>query len=470
MTIVQGLIASIGGAGTPAQFVGSEWAFDGNDTSRGFAGANGWWTSSVNSGGLNTYSTFSNPAPAWNTITYEDNTTGHTYDFTGTQWMASSALQDTGKINTWLNNTASIDMWFYPTSNNVSIISLTNTVNTISGYHATLLEINSIGNLVGRWWPHGSDPSKPPGLTSSNAVTLNAWNHAYLRIDQGLLFMSLNGQGQFGSTPTDFSGPGQTSTYVVIGQEDTTCVAASAPFQGKIGRIVIRDDVGGSSWTTLRSKYVAWANTYTSGTPPVEGTNATWGTSTIVGSHQTWPPGTPGPSHGAVLANGAYVDVPAELKKGSWTVEIVAELNPQSFWATVFGNESFNDSTGYVAYFGNGGVSEFNVGRPGAVNTYDLTGLTGSRSYWAFVNDGNTITLYCNGTVVNPASTGFSQPTLGGPNSIYFAARHLNNGTGYTDTCYMTLYKYIISDTALNGTAITASYASLYDTYGLPTP
>lgn len=466
MSSIQGIIASIS-AGTvaPPVFVGSWWAFDGDDLNRGFAGYNGWWSSSVNGGGLNTPSIFSNPAPAWNTITYANGTSGHTYDFNGTQWMSSSALQDTSKANTWLNNAASIDMWFYPTANDVQIMSESSNTDVVSGYHATILEINSSGNLVGRFWPFGSGPGQPPALTSSNTVTLNAWNHVYMRIDQGTLYMSLNDIGQYSLSATTYIGPGASSTYFIIGLADGTRVASDNPFQGKIGKITIRDDAGGTSYSTDRSKYIPTPKTFESGIPPAAGTNANWSGATIVGSHTVWPPGTPGSQTGVIISSGTYIDVPVTLNKDSCTVEIVAELFPTQFWATMWGNDSWTAGQGYVAYFN--GASTLNTGSPNGAASLNLNTIAiGDRAHWVFTFSGSTVVVYRNGTALTTQS--FTAPTAVPFNDMYIGARHNNDGVGPTDFCPGTYYYFKVSDTVLDSTAVTAKYDSIKGNYGLP--
>jgi hypothetical protein len=466
MSIIQGIIASISaGVATPA-YVPSVWTFSGDDAFRtvtgGDAGTPNNWLSDIS--GWLTNGSVSNPAPAWNTITYANGTTGHTYDFTGTEYLYSPIL--TGALDAWTSGDIAVGMWFYPTANNIQVLAETNNIDLVSGYHCSILEIDSSNKMVGRFWPFGSDPSKPPAIISTDSVNLNAWNYVHLRSIGGSLYMGLNGVSQgYGSGLAAYAGPGPTSTRFAIGPGDTTSVSNSNPFQGKIGQIRISDTDIGDWYATERSKYIPTPKTFESGIPPAAGTNANWSGATIVGSHTVWPPGTPGSQTGVIISSGTYIDVPVTLNKDSCTVEIVAELFPTQFWATMWGNDSWTAGQGYAAYFN--GASTLNTGSPTGTASLNLNTIAiGDRAHWVFTFSGSTVVVYRNGTALTTQS--FTAPTSVPFNDMYIGARHNNDGVGPTDFCPGTYYYFKVSDTVLDGTAVTAKYDSIKGNYGLP--
>lgn len=404
MTIIQGLIASIstgaGGGGPPPP----------TNADFFWAGDQDFWLAF---GGINANSIFSNPAPANPSYTYLDGSyTGKTRNFTGTEWMISTNL---GIGNAWQSNANAItvDLWFYPTANNIQILSELGEQTISASYHYTVLEIDSSGYLKGRFY-NGTP------MTSSTTVTLNQWNHAYITEDnQGGHTMELNGVGTGVVNPVYFrSSPGATSEYFAIGISDGTNMGVSNPFQGKIGYLNIRDYVASSTYSSTVNKF----------RPAVINTTLSLG----------------------------Y----------SWTVEIIAEVTPTQFWATLWGNEIYDTASGHFAYFNS--TTNLAVGSPLGVNNYTVANI-GSRTHWAFTHEnGMGISVYKNGVLVTPDSTAYVQPLPAG-NILLIGARHQNSGIGTTDPCPGTyFYHNINSSTALDATAIQASYDSLKTTYGLP--
>lgn len=239
MTIIQGLIASISaGAGSTPPPTGADFFW---------AGDQDWW---IAFGGVSSNSIFSNPAPANPAYTYPDGSyTGKTRDFTGTEWMISMNL---GIGGAWQNNANAItvDLWFYPTANNIQILSELGEQTISSGYHYTVLEIDSSGYLKGRFY-NGTP------MTSSTTVYLNQWNHAYITEDnQGGHVLELNGVGTGAQNPVYFrSSPGVTSEYFAIGYQDITAMVTTNPFQGKIGYLNIHDYVASSTYANTVGKF-----------------------------------------------------------------------------------------------------------------------------------------------------------------------------------------------------------------------
>ena len=406
MTIIQGLIASIGGVGTPPP----PPPYNGTDFF--WAGDQDFWMAF---GGIQGNSLFSNPAPGNPAYTYPDGSyTGKTRNFSGSEWMISTNL---GIGNAWVpnNNAISINYWFWPTANNIQLLSELGVQDPSSGFHYTILEIDSGGYIKARFW----NGFGTQAITSNNTVILNQWNHVYFAEDtQGGHIFELNGIATNSQTYYTRQTPGATQEYFAVGISDGTNMVTSNPFQGKIGYLTISDYVKGSTYAGEVNKF----------RPPYINTGITLGT--------------------------------------SWTIEIIAELNPTQYWATFWGNENYNAGLGHFAYFN--GPASLNVGSIAGQNAYNVADI-GTKGYWAFTHqDGGGISLYRNGVLVNPNVTGYVQPFPAG-NTLLIGARHQNSGAGTTDLLPGTYYYTNVNNsTALDATAILASYNSIKGTYGLP--
>jgi hypothetical protein len=201
-------------------------------------------------GGLQSNSVYSNPAPANPSYTYPDGSyTGKTRDFTGTQWMISMNL---GIGGAWPSNVIAINLWFYPTANNVQIMSELNTQDTGAGYHYSMLEIDSNNHIRARFY----DGFGTRSLTSTNTVTLNQWNHIYFSEDiSGNHTFQLNLYATTGLEVYIRSSSGASSEYFAVGLSDSTNMVTSNPFQGKLGYITIADYVNGSTFTNTRARF-----------------------------------------------------------------------------------------------------------------------------------------------------------------------------------------------------------------------
>ena len=402
---IQTVVGRTGGGGGPPPVTGKDffWSAD-NDT----------WLAL---GGYYTTGLFSNPAPASAAYTYPDGSyTGVTRTFSGSEYLISPNL---GIGGAWPTNTITIDLWFYPTANNVQILSELNAQDPGAGYHYTVLELDSSGYVKAMFWQNA-----PQGfsqiITSASPVELNKWNHIYFTEDaQGGHTLELNGVGTGVQNPVyTRSGPGSTTEYFAIGISDATYMVATNRFQGKVGYLSINDYVVPSTYSNTVNRF----------RPAYSDTGITLGT--------------------------------------SWTVEIIAELTPTSFWATLWGNENYFANLGHFAYFTS--TSNLNVGSPAGTDTYNVSGIE-QKGYWAFTHtDGGGVNVYRNGVLITPSSSGYVQPFPAG-NTLLIGARHNNDGTGTTDVCAGNYYYNAINNsTALDATAIQASYDSLKGTYGLP--
>ena len=244
MTIIQGLLATIStgaGGGGPPPYAGTEFAWFGDQDA---------WSAL---GGFQSNSVFSNPAPANPAYTYPDNSyTGKTRNFTGLEWMISMNLG--GFANAWTTNTIGINFWFYPTANNVQLMSELDQQNDgLSSFHYSVLEISSTGNIKARFWQ-----STTPGqvITSTNTVILNQWNHIYFAEDsQGGHLFELNGVATNSQIYYTRATPGSNTEYFAIGISDPQSMVTTGRFQGKIGYLTIADYVNGSTYSATVNRF-----------------------------------------------------------------------------------------------------------------------------------------------------------------------------------------------------------------------
>lgn len=430
--------------------------FDGDDTNRGLSGANGWW---IVNNSVYAASLFSTTPATWNSVTYADGSAGHTYDFDGTQWMIGPGI---GNQNT---NELTINLWFYPTANNVQILSELGAQDISSGYHYSVFEIDASGYVHGRYWPNSA-----PGLSTANTVTLNEWNHIYFQQNSsGYTILVLNnGQANI-TTTTARQGPG--TSYFAFGYTDTTSLVTTNAYQGKIGHFEYVNNSGTqSNYNALKSKYIPVPTSYSLGGANTIVGNS-WNGSSIIGTYSTWPPGAVHAGTGVIMVNGTYLEMPVKLASESWTVQLLAELAPASTWATIFGSEAYFANTGYLAVFqntdpGTGAVTDtLTMGSPNASANFALGANFRDRALWAFVRDGTSMTVYRNGVSV-ATSTG-AAPTSVGNSNLLIGARHTNDGTGATDFCNLTLYYAKVDATPIAQADLAANYTALASTYGI---
>lgn len=229
-----------GGGGGGATLVAS---FDGDDPTRGFSGQNGWW---VINGAFSNYSLFSSPEPAWNPISYANSTSGHTYDFTGTEYMIGPPMW-----NGALTSAFTVNFWFYPTSYDCQLVSEYGTRDPSSGYHYTMLELDSSGFVLARSWANNAASR----LTSQVAVNLNAWNHVHYRGNtSGFYELSVNNNPYVAGTFAPRTGPAD--SVFAFGVQDATNINTTNRFQGKIGYFGYQnDELGASMWSSLAPRY-----------------------------------------------------------------------------------------------------------------------------------------------------------------------------------------------------------------------
>ena len=163
-----------------------------------------------------------------------------------------------------------------------------------------------------------------------------------------------------------------------------------------------------------------------------------------------------------------YISVPYNIASNTVTVEVIASFNPTSFWGAIWGNEIYNDSGGYLAYVP--GSTDISYGIPNSETTVTITESNSIRQ-WIFVINGTQGSLFLNGSQVGTTDT-ISNQTLFATSEFYFGARHLNDGTGSTDTMNNAdlgpvFYQMRVYNKALSGAEITQNYNAVKGTYGL---
>jgi hypothetical protein len=163
-----------------------------------------------------------------------------------------------------------------------------------------------------------------------------------------------------------------------------------------------------------------------------------------------------------------YISVPYNIASNTVTVEVVASFNPTSFWGSIWGNEIFDSSRGYVAYVD--GSTNISYGIPNGETAVAITESYAIR-HWIFVINGTQSSVFLNGSQVGTTGT-IDNQTLFATNDFYFGARHNNDGTGSCDymnnaAFYPIFYQMRVYNKALSGAEITQNYNAVKDTYGI---
>ena len=202
--------------------IGGQYTFNGTPTS--------WATTNATS---TTYGAF----------TYPNESSGSLHTLTGSQYLMSGNIGN----NTVLN----INLWFYPTANNLIIMGEMGQAAENSAWHYSMLDIDNTNHLRGRLWSF-------VGATSTGTVTLNAWNHAYLYYNSvtSSVGLSLNNE----TAVTINTGARQLSdtseTYLGIGVLDSQNMSSSTRYRGKFADLVIDTTLTGSNYTASKTKYI----------------------------------------------------------------------------------------------------------------------------------------------------------------------------------------------------------------------
>jgi hypothetical protein len=165
----------------------------------------------------------------------------------------------------------------------------------------------------------------------------------------------------------------------------------------------------------------------------------------------------------AMVANTSYnLAVP-------FTVEVIANITATSFWSTLFGNESYLASLGWMAYW----ASSTQISIGGVTSKYNLYNVTANsgaiRQFIITVDATPSLKLYINGTLQNSVSTGYNSAQSPAATGLNFGSRHPNAGTSGTptDVAIGTYYQMRAYNIALSQAQVTANYNAVKTTYGI---
>lgn len=198
---------------------------------------------------------------------------------------------------------------------------------------------------------------------------------------------------------------------------------------------------------------------------PPNGSSTAWADISGNGNHATVTGTT---SYASANGGGIITNTTSYIKTSynlgtNFTLSMACSLNPSGYWATVWGNENWYGSKGYLAYLGSS--TSLTTGSPSGGATYSISGI-GSVNIWDFVVSGTALTIYKNGTSVYSGT--ISAPSGGLSNTgLYFGSRHVNDGTGFSDTCPGTYYSMRVYNRALTSTEISSNFGVLRGSYGL---
>ncbi len=322
------------------------------------------------------------------------------------------------------------------------------------------------GNGTGMRWEVGAGQS----VTGTNNLTAGVWYHFTGVYDGTTARLYRNGVLEASANLTSTT---TTTASVVMGAFDNT---GTYPFNGNIAiaRFYTRPLSASEVLQNYNSTKIRFAELVTSGlmanlaVAPTTGNS--WTDISGNGNHATLK-GNPTYNSeygGGITTSFPNYDATSYIQTGynlgsSFTISIASRLNPSSYWATLWGNESYNAGKGYFAYLPYGG--SISIGSPSGTASYTAAGI-GSLALWDFVVNGTALTIYKNGTSVYTGT--FTAPSGGpGTTGLYFGARHLNDGSSYTDPCPGTYYSMRVYNRALNSAEITTNFGVLRGSYGL---
>ena len=166
-----------------------------------------------------------------------------------------------------------------------------------------------------------------------------------------------------------------------------------------------------------------------------------------------------------------YISVPYNIASNTVTVEVVASFNPTSFWGSIWGNEIYNTSGGYLAYMNSS--TEISYGIPNSETMVTITESNAIR-HWIFTINGTQASLFLNGSQIGTTAT-IDNQTLFATGGFQFGSRFaLNDGTGFGDTMnnsdsalYPVFYQMRLYNRALSTSEVIQNYNAIKGTYGI---
>lgn len=413
MSIIQGVIASMGKAAPPPPppYYGTDFWFDPELATTG--GSDGWWQFNGTATGQMSFS----GNPTRDLYAFNDGTSTHVYAFDGANYMISPQLTTTGA---WPDGSITVDMWFYPTVYGVTLLAELGQQVANDGYNYNMMEIDSSGYLWAKTYP--SDP-----VSSPNTVVLNAWNHVYFFHDvQGSLRLELNGNldGTHGINATNRGYSPSTDRFFCFatGGLGTNMAKGVNYFQGKIGTIHIYDTIQPSTYLNTKVKYLTPTLVLSldaGNTNSYSGTGDTWTDTVSNIAFTLYNSPTYSTDNGGYLSfepgSGQYAQSSTSLNLlTTWTVEVWHYYTGQVNGNACILSERF--TAGFINYaigaLDQGSVSTGYYNGWHTTPAYTLT--EGNWYHIVGVYDGVNVKLYINGSNSCQASSSVTMPLHSG--------------------------------------------------------
>jgi len=367
-------------------------------------------------------------------------------------------LTNSSLTGNMINTSISVFTWVYITGNGVIVSELgQHAIN--SGYHDSQIELAG-GLLKFRVWNNGT-------ITSSLTPQLNRWYYVGYTYDEATSTMIAYVNGQNVGSLTGIAKVIPSTLYYGIGSADFTSLGDGGYGNFRLGAFHVFNRALKASEALLN--YNGSRERFDYGlvmdlsTPP--STGSTWTDLSGSGNNGTLV-GTPTYvatyGGGYTLGSGKYISTNYNLSN-YFTISIVASLSPSSFWATLWGNETWSGSKGYLAYFLSS--TSINIGSSLGTQNYTFSGIN-TIHFYDFVFNGTSLTVNVDG--VSAGTTTITLPTGGiSTNGLYFGARHANDGTGSTDFCPGNYYNMRVYKKPLDATTISTLFNAMRTNYGL---
>jgi len=309
-------------------------------------------------------------------------------------------------------------------------------------------------------------------IPSASVSNFGGWHHFVTTFDGR--YAKLYIDGSLASTD-DHGSANQTMTYasnsIFVGAEASSGTSPEGFYwQGKIATTAIYNkalsaaDISQNfNNTKIRYSIIQDGLVANLISPPSSGT--TWTDASGNGNNATLngsPTYTSANGGGYTTSATSYISLPTNLSS-TFTVSVACALNPSTFWATLWGNESWTAGRGYIAYFLSN--TTLNLGSSSGPVSITVSGIN-TIHIWDFVVNGTSYTLYRDGVSISTGT--FTAPSGGlSTNGLYFGARHTNEGTSFTDACPGTYYSMRVYNRALSADEINTNFSFLRSTYGL---
>ncbi|USQ03564.1 LamG-like jellyroll fold domain-containing protein [Aquirufa antheringensis] len=309
-------------------------------------------------------------------------------------------------------------------------------------------------------------------VPSASVSSFSGWHHFVTTFDGR--YAKLYIDGSLANTE-DYGSANKTITYasnsILLGAEAGASTSPTGSYwQGKIATTSIYNKAltdaeifQNYNSTKIRFSLVQDGLVSNLMNPPSSGT--AWTDASGNGNNATLngsPIYTSANGGGYTTSSTSYISIPYNLPN-SFTVSVACSLNPSTFWATLWGNESWNASKGFIAYLASS--TSLNFGSPSGLANIAVSGIN-TIHIWDFVANGTNYTLYKDGVSVSTGT--FTAPSGGLSNTgLYFGARHSNAGTSFTDASPGTYYSMRVYNRALNADEIQTNFTVLRSNYGL---